>query len=1605
MKMEVSNKLSKVLFTKLLILLVFTITGQVKTYGQCNASFIGSLVGCADVQFSDLSNVGPGWAITGWAWDFGDGNTSTVQHPLHTYAPGSPYIVQLTITADSAGVSCTDLATNVVTVPALPTVYVTWDPEPTCLGEATSFFSTSGNPIVSWNWNFGDGQTSNIQNPVHLYALPGAYTVSLMVTDVNGCSDTSINTVNVGDIPDVDFTFSPDPSCVNTVTNFFGSSTVATTITSWTWDFGDGSIGYTQNAIHNYLAAGTYTATLTVEDTNGCTNSVSYPVVVNELPNADFFHDGPACDNDSVNFTNVSTTPSGYITQWEWDFGDGTSTTVTFPDDPNVSHLYPNPGTFQVTLTVTNSDSCTNSTYRQVIIVPNPIADFTYTPACNQEPVNFTDLSSPNGGNSLVTWFWEFGDPSSGIFNTSTLQNPSHIFSTDGTFSVILIVTNTDGCVDSITKDVTVSSLPDVEITTDSDTVCIFALTNFYGSGSANIVTWFWEFGDGGTSVLQNPQHSFATPGNYLVSLTATDDNGCDSTATHLMTVNPPPTADFSTSSPSCENEPIEFFDQSTSPNGWITQWHWYFGDGTDTIVLFPDPPDVIHSYSTSGTYTASLVITSNALCTDSITREVTVSASPLAEFSAGGPRCEGNLIPFFDESMGFGLNIQSWNWNFDDPASGSNNTSTLQNPLHLFANAGTYNVFLEVTNQNGCSDTISHPILINPPPPVSFNHSPAGGVCQNDTAYFSVNTDTTNTSAILSYLWNFGDPASGSQNTSTQMNPWHIFTTFGTFNVSLTILDTAGCTNTITIPVNVFEAPYPDFTFSPACFTDSTLFTDQSLPGATVINQWSWKFNDPGAAPGDTSNLQNAWHTFTAIDDYFVELTVTDYNGCSSTTGRWVEVFDIPTAGFSFYQFCNPPGMVQYFDESSYGSSGSPLQEWNWELDDGYFANEINPSYIYDDLDTCYIVNLTVTDANLCSDTYTDTVCLFGAVTVDFTAEQVCFKQTTTFQGIYQPSSSLIAEWNWDFGDGTPIYSTPHDTAAHLYPAPGEYLVTLNVEDINGCSASTYHTVRVDSLPTPNFTTDTAYCDETTNFYDLSVGNGTFIQSWEWNFGDINSLSNTSTAQFPSHYYNSSDSTYFVSLLVSNYYGCYDSITLPVYKGPCITASFEPVNAPFCSENEVCFVNTSEFYGASGGIDEWIFIYGDGQSDVFSSYPDTICHVYADAGTYMVSFILNANVSGNIFSDTAVRMLEVSQSPTAGFTYYLNCANEVTAFESLPDTTSNISEWLWDFGDLTANDDTSDLENPGYLYPGPGLYNVQLTVTSDNGCIDTLTREIEVYEPPAADFSTDPACIEDFTDFFDESEPSGADIYAWEWDFGDPGSNVDTAVIQNPSHIYDELGTYEVSLIIEDMNLCRDTIVKTIQVHEVPASGFDIVENWQGTQGQLFLENTSTDAEYFEWDFDNGETSVEESPVVQYFDDGTYEIQLIAYNQYDCPDTTIVEYILMFKGLFIPSAFHPEGAPGIKKWQPKGINMRRYSVEVYTLWGNLVWSSTALDANGSPVESWNGRVDDESGEVGAPGNYLWKASATFRDGTIWKGMLDEDGTTYRTSGVITFFR
>jgi PKD repeat protein len=383
--------------------------------------------------------------------------------------------------------------------------------------------------IAGWDWDFGDGNTSTLPNPTHTYAAAGTYTVTLTVTDDDSATDSISKDVTVtgpNTPPTADFTFT-----INDLTvNFTDASTDPDgTIIGWDWDFGDGNTSTVQNPGHTYAAAGTYTVTLTVTDDDSATDSISKSVTVTEPntpPTADFtFTTGDL----TANFTDASTDPDGTIVGWLWDFGDGNTSTAQNP-----GHTYAAAGTYTVTLTVTDDDGASDSISKSVTVTaPNipPTADFTF--AVNYLTVNFTDASTDADG-TIVSWLWNFGDG-----NTSTAQNPTHTYAAAGTYTVTLTVTDNDGASDSISKSVTVTA-PNMDPVANFSFTTIGLTANFSDLSydpDGTIVSWLWNFGDGNTSTLQNPSHTYAAAGTYTVTLTVTDNNGASDSISKTVTV------------------------------------------------------------------------------------------------------------------------------------------------------------------------------------------------------------------------------------------------------------------------------------------------------------------------------------------------------------------------------------------------------------------------------------------------------------------------------------------------------------------------------------------------------------------------------------------------------------------------------------------------------------------------------------------------------------------------------------------------------------------------------------------------------------------------------------------------------------------------------------------------------------------------------------------------------------------------------------------------------------------------------------------------------------------------------------------------------------
>lgn len=514
---------------------------------------------------------------------------------------------------------------------------------------SAAFTDSSLNGVATWHWDFGDGDTSNLQNPTHTYASGGLYNVELIVGTSAGCYDTLTLPLSPGGVPIAGFTDSL--VCLSGV---FTDATVVTqgSVTGWQWDFGDPASGANntsvfQNPSHNFTLPGTYNITLIATSSNGCIDTIVQPIVVSTLLNANFSNTS-VCEGLTTTFTDLSTSSSGTINTWNWDFGDNGTSNLQNP-----THQYTAAGTYVVLLTASTSTGCVGAITQNITVHPLPQPAFLDTNVCLNDPTVFTDQSTIASG-SINTWAWNFGNG-----NGSNQQSPAYTYPAAGTYTVTLVTTSAFGCVDSIAKQITVYPNPTAAFVADDVDGCAPHCVNFTNQStvSSGIVSaWEWDFGDtSGVSNSQNPQHCFEDPTTYNVTLTAITNNGCTNTVTlnNYITAFPSPDANFEASTlVTTVHEPlIQFTDLSTG----ASQWQWSFGDGDTTVLSISDHPAHVFPDFGPGTYPVKLVVTSPNGCQDSMEVMVIIEA----DFSfyapnAFTPNGDGKNEYFF--GTGFGI-------------------------------------------------------------------------------------------------------------------------------------------------------------------------------------------------------------------------------------------------------------------------------------------------------------------------------------------------------------------------------------------------------------------------------------------------------------------------------------------------------------------------------------------------------------------------------------------------------------------------------------------------------------------------------------------------------------------------------------------------------------------------------------------------------------------------------------------------------------------------------------------------------------------------------------------------------------------------------------
>lgn len=1438
--------------------------------------------GCEDlvVNFTNTSTAGGSYS-----WNFGAGNTPTTSSAYTPPAVTFPNPGTQTVTLTVNVLGCISTTSVTITVLPKPVPVFTAVPTSGCTPLNVTFNNTTTNSAGNtYSWTFGNGNTSNAQNPSGETYIANAndsiYTIQLLVTNSSGCSDSVQHTVTVHPLPIADFSMSNDTVCALNNIVFTNTSTGTNT---YSWNFGDAATSTTANPVHSYTGAGSYTVTMIATTNFGCRDTITAPVLVDSIPFV-AFSASVECVGDTTMFTNTTV---GSVATWQWNFGDATSSPSQSP-----GHLYASAGTYTATLTATNFAGCSSFVSHPVTVNIVPVANFASTTACSGQTTSFTDQTT----GSPVSWSWDFGDATNG--NT---QNPVHTYASAGTYTATLIAAAGSGCADTTTAVVTVNPVPTANFTTVS--VCANDTTTFSSTSLGNPTTYVWNFGDATTDNTNNPapDHVYTNGGSYNVTLTAGYATGCTNSITIPVTAYPRTVPSFTSNVP-CLGAPTNFSDATTNSP---TSWSWNFGDNSP-LSSSQNPS---HTYANAGSYPVTLITQNSFGCTDSVLTNVTVYALPVAAFAADTV-CQGAASSFVDNST----SAAAWNWNFGDASP----NASAQSPTHVYAAQGTYTVTLVVTNASGCTDTISHAIIVRPNPVAAFTASTA---CHTYPTQYTDNSTT-----AVGWSWDFGD---GSPLNTTQ-SPSNTYANPGSYTTTLIVSNIFGCTDTTAQAVTVLPQPQAGFTSTTVCAQQAVAFTDTTT-GAP--NTWTWDFGD--GSPVDPN--QDPSHVYTIGGTYTITLIAGNNAGCIDTLSQTITVNTVPVPSFSASAVCL--GNVTNFTDLS--TDPTPITNWYWDFGDGNNSFASNPNYIYITPGT-YTVTLVVTNASGCDSTFTAPVTVTGIPVAEFSYDTVCVGSQTTFTDLSTGSPSA---WTWDFGDSNTSTNGPVTT--HTYAAAGSYLASLIVSGGAGCTDQVFHVVTVSNTVQAAMTVNPSVCENAPLAFNDNSTATTAVTNWSWDFGDgspVDTLQNTS------HTYTTAG-TYTVTLTVGVASGCSSVTTQTITVNPLPVASF--------SANPACASQPTSFSDLSTGTPtSWQWDFGDANT---ASTQNPV-HQYAASGTYTAELIVTTAAG---CSDTMTKPVVVYPQPVAAFSTNIVCFGDSTQFTDQSTTINgNIVSWNWNFND----GNTSTQSDPLHAFAMVNdSFDVSLIVTNTDGCSDTITQLVTTYPLPVMNFGPLSASgCEDYTATFnDNSTVSGGNIVNWFWDFGDGN----LGFTQNPVHTYTDSGSYVVSLAVTSSYGCTfiDTLNYPVIVYPKPVADFTPSPvSTSILTPNIDFTDASQGAMYWQWDFGDFGSSNLQNPSHLYADTGQYNVTQIVVNQYGCSDTTLFPVWIQAEfTFFIPNAFTPNGDGHNEIFMGEGMGIVDFDMLVFDRWGNVIFESK------DPAVGWDGRL--KSGNRAEIDVYVYK--------------------------------
>ena len=1435
-----------------------------------------------------------------------------------------------------------------------------------------------------------------VVNPLPTASISGTTAVCL-----NSASPLVTFTGAVGTAP-YTFTYNINGGANQTITTVAGNSvtiTVPTTVVG-TFSYNLVSVQDASPTLCNQLQSG------------------SAIITVNPLPTAGISGTTTVCLNAASPL--ITFTGAGSVSPYTFTYninGGANQTVTTTVAGNSVTVAAPTnvAGTFTYNLVSVQDGSSTACSQAQtgsaiVIVNPLPTASITGTiTVCLNAPspnVTFT------GANATAPYTFSYtinGGPVQTVTtvagNSVTVAVPTGVA---GTFTYTLVSVQDGSSTTCIQTQggsaiVTVNPLPTAAIT-GTTAVCLNAASpNITFTGAVGTAPYTFSYTINGGPVLTvttvaGNSVTVAAPTNVagtftyaLVSVQEGSANTCSQaqSGSAIITVNPLPTASIAGTIAVCRNAPsplITFTGASTVAPYTFT---YNINGGANLFVttVAGNSVTVAAPTNVAGTFTYNLISVQDGSSTTCVQAQsgsavVTVHPLPTPNFTSSAPSCETRTISFTDASVPNVGTLTNWAWNFGDPGSGAANTSTLQNPTHVFAAAGTYNVTLSVTTSNGC---VSNPIATIP---VTINNRPTAGfiipeVCLSDTYAQFLDTSSISSGTVTGWEWDFGDPFATppNPNTSTLRNPTHSYSAVGSYNVQLIVTSNNGCRDTIT-QVLVVNGSFPVANFNvlnptTLCANDSVSIVEASTVFPGVITKVEIYWDNVGfPAVFDTDNSPFSGkiyrHLYPNFQAPLIRVFTIRYRAYSGGVCVNDRLANITVNAAPLVQFNNMPNsclMVPPFQITQASETGGVPGT-------GVFSGPgVSPTGIFSPgvagIGTHTLLYTYTSAVGGCIDTMSNTITVLDTAHAAFTfVTPSCERVPTSFTDISTaPASVVLSNTVWDFGDGTPLENhTPGSTFGHVFAAPGTYTVTMHNVSAAGClSTDTSALVTISanhslSLSSANDNQTVCINTQIVNIvYALGGGaNNATVTGLPAGLtaivtgGNILTItgSPTTTVGSPFRY---DVITTGNTCVVADTFGF-----ITVQPDHTITLTSNPTTI----DQSVC-VNTA--------IDDITFDLGGGASGPVTftpaALPPGITSVVvgnvliirgtptSTAGGPVFNYTITTNGNGCVRANTSFQ-IQVHPYPVTSFTFDKGSYCIPNALVGFINTTTpaptSLYTYNWDFGDGSS----SNLVGPSHWYATAGPFNVKLTARSTvllnnnvTGCAHDSIISLNVIHPqPKADFvfSKPGICVGDRVTITDNTDGKGGIVNQWFWDLGDGTTDNRNPLI----YLFRDTITYPVKLYsINSFGCNSDTITKPFTVYPFPHvnAGPDksVLEG-----GSVLLETvTFANSPQYTWTPDLYLTDgrIARPRVENPKTDMTY--RLTVTNNGGCSSSDIV-FVKLLKFPVIPNTFTPNGDGINDTWRIDYLNTYPSNrVQIFTRSGQLIFESRGYD------KPWDGTM------------------------------------------------